>query len=275
MKPNGLLLCLTVTLAGLLTGWVWPTPTRLSFLQVGQGDCTVWQSGGQTLVVDAGPELPGIDLANRTTVPELRRLLVEQIDVLVLTHPDIDHIGGLNEVTERFPVRTVLVSAAFQDDPAMLAALTAAKVPSSRIVWVEGSAKFTIGSSQVTVYAPPVTSGDNSASLCTLVAEGRSRAVLTGDAPMPTEAWLLAQNVGAVDIVNAGHHGSGSSTGSAWLAATSPKFVVASCGRSNGYGHPDAAVITRARQQGSTFLRTDADGTLTFVPSASGFALHR
>jgi competence protein ComEC len=248
--------------------------TRVVFLSVGQGDSTLFMSEGWTMVVDVAARQEGFDAGERLVAPALRRYGVRKIDCLVLTHPDLDHVGGLPSVAARFEIGQVVASAAFRNDEEMLDALGRARISPDQVTWVKGAATTKIGKFDVKIIAPSLARGgeSNDGSLFMRVESGKGSIAMSGDAPSTVEDPMGEAFDFDVQILKAGHHGSRFSTSSEWLEATSPSVVIASCGRRNTYGHPHPFVIDRVRKQGADFLRTDRDGSIEFVLDDFGFA---
>jgi len=97
-------------------------------------------------------------------------------------------------------------------------------------------------------------------------------ALFTGDAGFEGELRMLRRGGGwKAEVLKAGHHGSRTSTGMSLLRASAPRFVVFSCGRSNRYGHPSEATLGRVKAHSAAVVRTDREGSVTFVPSRTGF----
>jgi competence protein ComEC len=266
----------SAVLVGLLglCGGVWfdranvPHGTRVAFLSVGQGDSTLLMSDEWVVLVDAGPRTDGFDAGERLVAPQLRRLGVHKIDCLVITHPDLDHVGGLSTVADRFRVGRVLVSSVFRSDPEMLDALGRAGFSPSQVSWLDGVWRARVGAFDLVVAAPPGYEGieANEGSLFVRADVGDASLLITGDANSETEAKMSAVWDWDVDVLKAGHHGSRFSTSVEWLKLTSPSVVVASCGRGNLYGHPAKRMVERVRNFGAEFLRTDRDGTIVLEP---------
>ena len=248
---------------------------RVVFLSVGQGDSTLLMSDDWVAVVDVGVRTEGFDAGERLVAPALRRYGVKKIDCLVLTHPDLDHVGGLTAVASRFRIGRVIVSRAFRNDPEMLEALGKARISPSQVEWVEGVSKTVMGELQIVIAAPPWYRGaeSNDGSLFMRVDVGEASLAMTGDANSQVEEKMARVWDWDVDVLKAGHHGSRFSTSSEWLAVTSPEFVVASCGRRNTYGHPATDMVTRVRESGAGFYRTDRDGSVEFVVRSGQFVL--
>src|ERR1044072_8379648 len=101
-------------------------PGRLTFLSVGQGDCAVLQTEGRAILIDAGPKTAYSDAGKRLVVPGLRRLGVDNIDLVLISHPDADHIGGLASILRNVKVAQVAVPSGFRQDPKMIEELKGA-----------------------------------------------------------------------------------------------------------------------------------------------------
>ncbi|MCW5942470.1 MAG: MBL fold metallo-hydrolase [Fimbriimonadaceae bacterium] len=253
--------------------------TRLTFLSVGQGDCAVFQHQGRTLVLDVGPRTPYTDAGKRYVAPGLGRLGSRTIDLLLLTHPDLDHIGGLPSVARRFRIGRVGVPAHFRGHPVLTEILREARVDESKVWWIDGDFRGRIGAFTVELRIPTFDPGspDNDGSLLMRIAAGRASAVFTGDAGFAEEAELIrrVENGWRSQILKAGHHGSRSSTSEEFLEAIRPREVIISCGAGNTYGHPNQATLDRIRSAGASVARTDREGDLSYVPGENGFVRER
>ncbi len=269
---------LVAAVLAILTWLVWrglrPTQAELRFLSVGQGDCALYQDSSLSLLIDAGPS---DEAAQRLILPRLRRLGVRHLSIIVITHPDSDHIGGLPTLWRRFPEARVVANGAFRDHPVMVAKAAEAGRSLSDIVWIRSRSIVESEEAQIEVWTPPDDGlgSDNSGSLFTRIQRGKSLAVLTGDAPQSTEEAMAPRGDFAAQVANSGHHGSAGSLGLTWLAEVRPKWVVASCGRVNPFGHPTPEATERALRAGAEFLRTDRDGEVVFVASPNGFVRGR
>lgn len=247
--------------------------TRLSFLAVGQGDCIVFQHRGKTVLIDAAPKVDAFDAGERLASPELYRLGVKRLDLVLLSHPDADHVGGLPALARRFPIGCVVVPARFRKHAEMRGWLRKARIPESRIVWLEGSGKATVGEYVLDLTVPNDSRypEDNDGSMFVRLTGPSTSAVFTGDASSEAEEEMLKAGLDwRAQILKAGHHGSRFSTGDPWLEAVNPTVAIVSCGRTNTYGHPAPDVIERLSRRGITVYRTDRQGTISFDLSASG-----
>lgn len=246
--------------------------TRLTFLSVGQGDCAVFQTAGHTILIDAGPNTNGYDAGKYIVVPKLRSLGVNRIDLVLLSHPDSDHTGGLGALLGAFPVDKIGISSAFSRHEGMLNQIRALGC-SNKVSWLRPSQSVSAGEFNIEVACPPWNPEmkDNDGSeFVKIVGEGCS-AVFTGDASEDAETTMEPGADWSAQIMKVGHHGSRTSTSDSWLDEVHPKWAVVSCGRNNSYGHPNGETLRRIEAHHVPVARTDTEGDITFVPSASGF----
>ena len=240
------------------------------FLSVGQGDAVVLRTpANRWLVIDGGPRMGGRDAGRAVVVPFLRRQGVDSLAVVIATHGDADHLGGLPAVIETFPPVWVLEPGEPLPRPLYLEFL--ATVEASGAHWRPARAgdRLTIDGVELLVLSPDsawaaAPMDPNEHSVVLLVTFEGERALLTGDAGLPVER-RLAGRVGPVRVFKVGHHGSRSATSDAWLDELRPREAVISVGKRNGYGHPAPDVIERLEQRGIPVRRTDRDGTITIV----------
>ena len=239
---------LLVTLRG------WGT-LEVLMIDVGQGDAIALRSPrGRWLLVDAGPPLrTGPDPGAHPVVRALRARGVGRLEGFVLTHPDLDHIGGATAVIASFDIGAVYdpaLPAGKTDYLEVLAAASAASVP-----WVAARAGRTIDCDGVTVQilhpSDPLAAegGVNEASVILRVTYGDFDALLTGDAYKEVERRIAAL-VTDLELLKVGHHGSDTSTDSLLLALAQPEVAIVSVGRANRYGHPDPDVLGRLERAG-------------------------
>ena len=233
------------------------------FLDVGQGDAIFIRTpdGGQILV-DGGPSpeelLEGLG--------DLMPFWDRSLDLVVLTHPDADHMIGLLALSERYRIEQVLETQLAQDDDAWNYARGTTQ--SERIVAAQGMT-LRAGDVILTVLSPTeggeaLKPGDNATSLVLRLDYSNASALLTGDAPQEVEAEMLmtGQPVDA-DILKVGHHGSNGSSSEAFIAAVAPEYAVIQVGADNSYGHPASAVLDRLH--GIEVLRTDLNGRVEAI----------
>ena len=262
---------------------------RVTAIDVGQGDSTLVQTpSGRTLLVDGGGTSDAaspdeLDVGAKVVVPFLHYLGINRLDVLVLTHPHGDHVGGLAAVLREQEIGTVLDGTVLPyPSPAYGQFLDGIKrhaVPHARAV--RGMTLDLGDGVRVQVLNPPpapaygvqsqygtgaddATVNNYSASL--LIEYGRTRFILTGDAETDAEAEMLdAHGDLRCDVLKAGHHGSRNATSEPWLQRLQPRLSVISCGRHNRFGHPAPATLARLAAHNVQTYRTDRQGAITFV----------
>ncbi|MDT8435513.1 MAG: ComEC/Rec2 family competence protein [Gemmatimonadota bacterium] len=273
-------------LALLVAGPVLPLLRRsgtavLCTLAVGQGDAAVLRtSGGRWVVLDGGPR-PDAGPGRDGIVPALRRLGARRVDLVVLSHPDMDHLGGLEEMFRSFPVGGLLDSGDPLPREAYARLLALVEERAVPFVRARSGTRLRLDGTDLLVLAPPVPREErregrvgrstarataNQTSVVVRLDVNGFRYLNPGDATAAEEEAILrswpADSLRA-DLLKAGHHGSRTSTSAAWLAAVRPAMVVISAGAGNRYGHPHAQVLRRLSRAGVPEVhRTDRTGTL-------------
>lgn len=234
------------------------------FLDVGQGDAIFIDSPTHgRVLIDGG--------ATRAVLSELGDILAfgdRRIDVVLATHPDKDHIGGLPEVLARYNVGAYIepevVSESSIDDELerRLVERGVPKILAKRGLTVD----FGDGSRLVVLFPHMDVSGweTNDASVVARLEYGEHTFLLTGDAGIKTEMLLLGDELIDVDVLKAGHHGSRTSSALAFLQAVTPEYSIISAGKSNSYGHPHIDVLNNLELVGSAVLSTAEEGTIVF-----------
>lgn len=250
--------------------WSHRTVDQFSFVQVGQGDCAIFREQGTVVMVDTGPRQGSFDAGRRLVWPALRELGIDRIDCLVLSHPDMDHIGGLASIAQRVRIDRVVVSEVFRNHPVMQNELRAAGFFGNRVQYIDENSRLSFGRLKVSLYpAPRDSKSDNDRSLLTVIETHDKAIALTGDASKDIERFWIQQDVPKCEFIKAGHHGSDLSLSSDWLNYHQPETVIFSCGRNNTFGHPAPEAVERVA--GSNVLRTDWDGNITFWWTGSKF----
>lgn len=249
-------------------------PARLIFLSVGQGDCSVFESGGTTVLIDVGPKTrEGFDAGARIVVPRLRALGVAKVTLILLSHPDSDHVGGLQAVMKAYPEARVGISDQYRTHEGLLAVLREAGIDARQVLWFGRRASASLGSFTLEIATPrwSAPANDNDGSMFVRLADGASSVVFSGDAPIYVEDQVLEETRWTGQILHAGHHGSRTASGLGWLTHVHPQIAVISCGRDNSFGHPHRSVLDALAKLGIEALRTDQDSEIQFLASKRGF----
>ncbi|MEK7621772.1 MAG: ComEC/Rec2 family competence protein [Patescibacteria group bacterium] len=256
----------------------------VAFLDIGQGDAIYIEApNGNQVLVDGGG---GRQILR--ALGEVMPFYDHSLDVVIATHPDADHIGGLSFVLDRFAVGAVLEPGVESDTnvyqefkrrvddglprvaggPPCLQPCEAGKAGARLHTLARRGLRLRLDR-EVTldILFPdqdPTTWETNTASIVARLVYGDTAFLLTGDSPIKIEKYLLARdgkNLQA-DVLKAGHHGSRTSTAPEYAAAVKPQYAVISAGKNNRYGHPHREVLDTLTKLGATILRTDEAGTI-------------
>lgn len=253
-----------VVATALVSGACGRDSVHVTFLDVGQGDATLIETpGGRIALVDAGESYPG---------DQLRARGVEHIDLLVASHPHADHIGGLDEIVERRPVRTYLDNGMPYGTESYRRLMDAIEARPSITYLAAQPRTIHLGDVSVDVLAThPAPRHANDASVALLIRYGEFSLLLTGDAEAAALDYLVETGaVPGVTVLKASHHGSDNGVTEHFLAAARPEVVVISVGAGNAYGHPGALALAAYHAAASDVYRTDLDGSVTVRGFRSG-----
>ena len=236
------------------------------FIDVGQGDSTLFQTAEGSILVDCGETEYG-----ETVVAYLQAQGIDELEYFIITHPDSDHMGCAAYVLEHIEVKTFVMngqekSAKFFED-----ALDILLEKQIDTLVVKPGDEINLGALRIDVLGPQrldySTAEWNNASIILYATYGHRSFLLTGDAEKTAENDLLEKYADSIrcDVFSAGHHGSNSSNSQKLLDAALPEYVVISCGENNKHGHPHQEVVDRFVENGFNILRTDLHGSIVFI----------
>ena len=234
----------------------------VTWLDVGQGDAAVIQCGGQSMLIDGGkPEKSSYIYA------WLQQHGLSYLDVIVATHVDADHIGGLSGALNYASVGTAYCPVTTGTMETFQSFVKYLAQRGKQITVPTAGETFALGGAQVQILGPLHRAEDsNDNSIVLKVSFGASSFLFTGDAERAEEQDLLNAGVNLQStVLKVGHHGSDTSTSYPFLRAVAPQYAVISVGAGNSYGHPTEAVLSRLRDAGVTTFRTDMQGEITAV----------
>ena len=257
-----------------------PGQVRLTALDVGQGMAVLVESGDRTLLYDTGPAWGSeSDAGARIILPHLRARGIERLDLLVISHPDADHVGGAASVLEGIPADEVVATLPDEHPAARLAPARTQCSAGRRWRWadleiralhpqardpLDGTLPENAASTKTVARATP----DNASSCVLLISGPFGRVLLAGDIGAAQERSLVAAH-GAkgldADVLLVPHHGSKSSSSEGFVQSVSPDLAIVQAGYRNRWRHPDAGVEARYAAVGATVLRSDRDGAITLV----------
>ena len=241
----------------------------VTFLDVGQGDCTFLRSpSGKTMLVDGGP-----DGSFSVIDKYLTSLGVVGLDVVMASHVHADHIGGLISVVDTYPIGDFYYPPFDADSETYFNLLDALKESQATVHQPYAGVDTLIpwdDQVEVRILAPYDTIYDdfNDTSYIIRVSYGNTAVLLTGDSTdLGEKLALKAQpdHYFKADVLKVAHHGSSDSTFEKFLDAVSPAIAVISVGKGNDYGHPNQALLDRLTERGITIYRTDEDGTISLL----------
>ncbi|MFB9220819.1 DNA internalization-related competence protein ComEC/Rec2 [Kurthia sibirica] len=255
------------------------TQLTITFLSVGQGDCTIIEMPNRSAVymIDTGGILrfeeedwqrstKTFEVGRQIVIPYLKGRGITKIDKLILSHADADHVEAAEEVLQSIKVKEIHLPPNAVNELVMadvIAEATAQQIPLKEQlagdIWYEGHVGFQYIMPYSTEY-----NGNNS-SLVTVITYKDEKILLPGDLEKEGEQELLQKNpevLQGVTVLKAGHHGSKTSTTEEFLRAVAPKTLIFSTGLNNRYNHPATEVVERVVQASIPFFNTADDGTI-------------
>lgn len=242
-------------------------PLEVHYIDVGQGSATLLKSGRHAMLIDTGDSDQGTKIQLYLT-----KQGVENLDYLVLTHPDADHIGGAPVIITKFGIGQLFLSNYEKDNKTTQKVRDAMQYKGLTASDYQVGDTFALGNASFTILGPAKEYADsNNASIALMVQNGNNRFLFTGDCEAEAEADLIASGADlSADVYLAGHHGSDTASSQAFMDAVSPMYAVISCGEGNSYGHPHAEVLNRFRSMGIQVFRTDEQGSVVAESDGTG-----
>jgi len=278
------LLLLTVLLLHPLSSGRPSRNLRVDFLDVGQGDAAlVTMPDGTTLLIDGGgrPSFAATtDTARRIGETVVSEYLwwrgLSEIDYVVATHADADHIDGLNDVLKNFTVRAALVGRAPANDPEFEKFSKTIAETRTHLETIQAGDVIRFGEVEVSSLWPPAdgVGSDNNDSVVLRIKLGERSILFTGDIEKAAERSLITSTQLKTDVVKVPHHGSKTSSTSDFVQATKPTYAIISVGRNSMFGHPHKDVVDRWQANGATVLTTGTSGTITVTTNGHDLNLN-
>lgn len=259
--------------AMVLLAWM-PAPaggrmTELHMIDVGQGDAVALRTRrGRWVLFDAGRIWEGGDAGRRTVVPYIAHR-GGKLAAFVLSHPHADHVGGAASVIQALRPSIYFDGAFVAANAAYRASLVVSREAQTQWRRVHPGDSIVVDEATIVFLAPDSAFAaglpdPNNASAVALVRVGEVRMLMMGDAEREEERWLL-EHAGdglRADVLKVGHHGSSTSSTSAFLDAVQPRIALVSVGEGNTYGHPSPDIMAALAERGTEVVRTDRSGTV-------------
>jgi competence protein ComEC len=238
--------------------------SKVYMFDIGQGDSFFIETkNGKQILIDGG--------RGSSVLGELSKVMSwndKSIDIVLATHPDADHIGGLDEVLKRYKVDMFLTSevgGGTKEYKGLMSIVNEKKIPA---YFVRSGMRLDLSDTEYFLILFPdrdVRGWDpNTGSVVAKFVSGNRSVLFTGDSPISVEEYL-SNNFSKdldIDILKIGHHGSKTSTSTAYLRATSPALALISAGKNNTYGHPNEEVLVLLKKYNIPFVSTQSEGTV-------------
>lgn len=249
-----------------------PLPSmETHFIDVGQGDSSlIVTPNGKTILIDGGKKSAG-----EKVLSYLNKQGIQSIDLLVATHPDADHIGGLIDVLQSVSVKKVLDSGKSHTSQTYLEYLN---LIDKKAIPFEVAKTGSLISLDNSVKIQVLNSGDsaednNEASVVLKISYGTIDFLYTGDAGVEAEANMISKYNVEAEVLKVGHHGSETSSSQTFINAVKPRVSVLSVGVDNSYGHPDSVVVDRLKAIGSNIYSTAVSGDVIVTTDSKTYSV--
>ncbi len=233
---------------------------KVHIIDVGQGDSIFIQSGGSSMLIDAGERDQG-----KVVTDYLNAAGVTKLDYLIGTHPHSDHIGGLADVIGSFDIEKIIMPNVTHTTKTFENVLDAIADKGLKITKPAVGDEYRLGSSAFIIIAPnsPEYDNLNNYSVGIKLTNGKNTFIFTGDAEKYSEKEMLRNGIDLnADVLKLGHHGSSTSNSKDFLDAVSPDIGIVSAGKDNQYGHPHVEILDAMKERNIKLFRTDTQGTV-------------
>ncbi|MDP2741152.1 MAG: ComEC/Rec2 family competence protein [bacterium] len=244
---------------------------KIHFLDVGQGDAIFIETPqSHQILIDGGPD--------STVIEKLKSLIPSQdkiIDLVILTHPEKDHMQGLIDVLQRYKVDYILWTGILRQTPEYqkwIEVLNEEQKQGAKIITGYAQKTVKAGNASIDILYPfedlsgKELKDSNDSSIVSRLVFGENEFLFTGDITNKTEEYLLNNKYNLQsDVLKVSHHGSKYSTSDYFLENVNPEIAVISVGKENSYGHPTPEVLQRLEKFGIKVLRTDLDGDIEIM----------
>lgn len=268
----GIILSIVISLGFAVYLYLFHNTTNLSvnFLDVGQGSAIFIQTPyHQNILIDGGD----VDAKVLRQLPKFMPFYDRSIDLIIVTHPHDDHVGGLVKVLQRYKVYKIIYNGLSYNSPTYEEFLQTVQDHNIPLVIADKQQIIHLGSDLQLEILYPFTSlvgkqidNWNNTSIVSRLVYKNNKFLFTGDIENAVEEKLISQDINIqADVMLAAHHGSDTSNTLEFLQTVQPSFSVIQCGLDNEFGHPSLRVLRRLDRLGVTYLRNDWSGWVRFV----------
>lgn len=272
IKKKAILIVLSVTLLIIIVQVFYPADNlKVNFINVGEGDCILIEAPNKINILIDGGGTPqsDFDVGNKIVIPYLRRKGINKIDLLILTHPHLDHLEGLLPILKEFKVDMVLDSGLLCDSSEYKEFISLILEKGISYHKAKAGDNFIFSNNLEIFLLNPLYDSDfyeesdfNNASIVVKLFYKNANFLFTGDIEEAVEKKLLVwQNILQSDILKVAHHGSSTSTNLEFLDKVNPNIAVITVGK-NHFGHPSQKIIERLEDKNIQIYQTDEDGTV-------------
>lgn len=265
------LIAITLVLSFLLVPTTSPTAVAepilyVHFIDVGQGDCILVDLGETEVLIDAG--------RSGGVVESLQPIIDGHLEVMVATHPDADHIGGLTYVLGAFDVDKIWLNGDTAETQTYQNFIQAVNSEGAQVRVARRGDEIRVGSLSFLVLHPvdPLVNETNNNSIVLRLAYGQVDFLFPGDAEKEAEMSMLQANlITDIDILKVSHHGSKGASSQEFLAKAKPEVAIYMAGKDNQYGHPHAETLARLQAVGAQVYGTDQYGTIIITTDGQSY----
>lgn len=232
---------------------------QVHFMDVEQGLSIVVQLGDEVLIYDGGDR----DTSS-FVVSYLQDLGVTEIDYMISSHYDSDHLAGLIGCLKTFEVKNVIGSDYEHNSKLYTSFMDAVKEEGLKMQYPPVGKTYDFGEAEITILAPKEIGSDSNAnSVAIKLTYGESDFIITGDADYSSEREMVASGINLdCEVLSLAHHGSSTGNSALFLEKTTPEFAVISCAKGNNYGHPHIEVVELLEAMEIDVFRSDVQGTV-------------
>lgn len=235
--------------------------TRIHFINVGQGDCTLIENNDFKILIDSGP-----NTASEKVISYLKKCNINNLDYVISTHPHEDHIGSMDDIINKFKISKFIMPKATSTEIDYINMMKMLKSKNILVETPNNSTTIQLSPDNLLSFLWVGDTSDeniNNSSLVIKYINKNISLLLTGDAEEAVESRLLSKNA-PIDttLLKVGHHGSYTSSSKEFLRNVSPSISVISCGMGNDFGHPSKATLKSLDEVNSKILRTDINGNI-------------